>query len=237
MLARVLLGCAIAWLVAGAAQAGALRVSPVGLDLPDTQSAATLTLSNDDATEMNVQVRIYRWTQVNGEDILEPAQDVVASPPIASVAPKSERLVRIVRTGAPVPGEVSYRLIVDELPPPPGSGAREVRLLMRHSIPVFFTTGEAGEAKLAWRVSKDGTDQVLVAHNTGARRLRVSNMKLLAPHEKVLTARGGLLGYILPGSEVRWRLPVEPAVAALAPNRLTADTDTGSIDVSLTPGS
>lgn len=236
MLGRRLLIGLMAWFAAGAAHAGALRVSPVSLDLPDTQSAATLTLSNDDIQEMNVQVRVFRWTQIDGEDHLEPAEDVVASPPIASVKPGSERLVRIVRTGPPKPGEMSYRLIVDELPPPPGGGARAVQLLMRHSIPVFFTTGEAGDPKLAWAINSDATDYTLVGQNSGVRRLRLSNIKLKGSDGRVISERGGLLGYVLPGAQVSWRLPLNALKGQDLPARLVADTDVGSIDVALKPG-
>src|SRR5262245_6584853 len=82
------------------ALAGALRVSPVGLDLAAGRAAATLTLRNDDDTPMNVQLRVFRWRQGPDGDVLEPTDEVAISPPIAVMAPHSERVVRVVRTAS-----------------------------------------------------------------------------------------------------------------------------------------
>src|SRR5215216_2383723 len=116
-------------LAATSAGAGALRVSPVGLDLTEGRAASTLTLRNDEETPMSVQVRVFRWSQGPDGETLTPATDVVASPPIAPLAPHSERVVRVVRTGPAAPVEASYRVLVDELPPPPGTPSTAVRLL------------------------------------------------------------------------------------------------------------
>jgi fimbrial chaperone protein len=221
--------------VAGAAHAGALRVSPVGLDLADGRSAATLTLRNDDETPANIQIRVYRWSQTAGEDRLEPTDEVVASPPIATLNGHSERVVRVVRvTAAPPTSEQSYRLIVDELPPPPGDGGPRVRLLMRHSIPVFFNAGDAARPEVAWRGDISGDGLLLSGRNSGGRRLRVSNVRLLDAGRDQIVQHPGLLGYVLAGAEADWRFAL-PAPASARPARLVADTDGGPIDVALSP--
>lgn len=228
----LLIAAAMALGPVGPAGAGALRVSPVGLDLPAGRAAATLTLRNDDAAPMNVQVRLFRWTQGPDGERYEPATDVVVSPPIAPRAPHSERVVRVVRTGPDVAGrEDSYRVIVDELPPPPGTEGREVRLLMRHSIPVFFTPAGSHAPKVAWSAAVDGAAVKLTGVNRGGRRLRVSNLRLVAADGTVLVQRPGLVGYVLAGAEVAWTAPLD--VAGAAPARLLADTDAGPLDAPL----
>lgn len=216
----------------GGARAGSLRVTPVGLDLPAAQSATTLTLGDDADAAMTVQIRVYRWTQVEGQDRLEPTQDVVVSPPIGALAAHAERVVRVVRLGAPATGEASYRLVVDELPPPPGTGGRQVRLLMRHSIPLFFGSGALDPKALAWRVTAGADGLMLEGRNTGARRVRVNNLKVLDGAGRELSAHPGLLGYVLAGSTARWNLPGDVVGKAA---RLTADTEAGAIDVAIAP--
>lgn len=235
MTRRPLLAAALTALMAsawdlGPAVASTLRVSPVGLDLPVGQNAATLSLFNDDASPLNVQVRVFRWKQVDGKDVLEPATGVVASPPIAKVTPGAARTIRVVRLDAKLPDrQEAYRLIVDELPPPLSEGGRQVTLLMRHSIPLFFAASN-DKAKVEWRMGGPQDGQTLTATNSGGRHLRVSNLRVVDAAGDVLAERKGLVGYALPGSSMTW-----PAGAfAPAPGlRLIADTDAGPIDAPL----
>jgi fimbrial chaperone protein len=212
------------------AHASTLRVSPVGLDLPIGQNAATLSLFNDDQTPLNVQVRVFRWRQVDGKDVLEPATGVVASPPIAKVAPGMARTVRVVRLDPKLPDrQESYRLIVDELPPPLSDGGRQVTLLMRHSIPLFFAASD-GKAKPEWRLERPQDGPTITVANSGARHLRISNLRILDGAGDVLAERKGLVGYALPGSKMTWPTGAFAAAPGL---HLIADTDAGPIDAPL----
>jgi fimbrial chaperone protein len=214
----------------GLAQASTLRVSPVGLDLPVGQNATTLSLFNDDVSPLNVQIRVFRWKQVDGKDVLEPATDVVASPPIAKVAAGAQRTVRVVRLDAKLPDkQESYRLIVDELPPPLSDGGRQVTLLMRHSIPLFFAAS-TDKAKMTWTLTRSQDVQTLTASNAGGHHLRLSNVRIVDGAGAVLVERKGLIGYALPGATMSW------PTGAFAPSaglRLIADTDAGPIDAPL----
>ncbi len=232
LLARALAGLGVVAATTGAG-AGALRVSPVTLDLSPGQAATTLTLRNDDPAPMTIQVRVFRWTQVDGEDRLVAADDVAVSPPIGKLPPHSERLIRIVRLTAPAQSEESYRLIVDELPPPPSENGREVRMLMRQSIPLFFASAPPGAARVSWTAARTDSGEIEIrGRNDGGRRVRVSNLRLLDAHGSALIVRPGLVGYVLARSHTDWKLPAEgPA----APARLIADTDAGPADVTLAP--
>src|SRR5215831_17602613 len=80
-----------------AAGAASLQVAPVTLEIPAPGASATLKLRNEGSAALNAQIRVFRWTEVNGEEKLEPTDDVVASPPIARLAPKADYVVRLVR--------------------------------------------------------------------------------------------------------------------------------------------
>ncbi|MBO9707627.1 MAG: molecular chaperone [Caulobacter sp.] len=210
-----------------AAEASTLRVSPVSLDLPTGQNAAILTLFNDDAALLNVQVRVFRWRQVDGKDLLEPTTGVVASPPIAAIAAGAQRTVRVVRLDPKLPEkQEAYRLIVDELPPTVSQPGRQVTLLMRHSIPLFFAA-TPDKARVTWRLAPSGAVETLSVTNTGGRHLRVSNLRVISGSGQVLAERKGLVGYALPGSTMAWPLDAFPPSTGL---HLTADTDIGPLD-------
>lgn len=140
MRSTLIAAAAILFGLAGAeAEAGALRVSPIGLTLNAGASTSSIRVWNDEQRSLGVQVRVFRSKFVDGEEWLEPTRDVVASPPMTTLAPGSENLVRIVRVStSPVGADERYRLLVDELPDPKRVKAGTVNVLVRHSIPVRF---------------------------------------------------------------------------------------------------
>jgi fimbrial chaperone protein len=132
-------GLALGLGLSGAA-ASSLRVSPIGLDLAGGAAASTIRLWNNEKQPVNVQVRIFKWTKVDGKDRFEPTTDVVASPPISKLAGGSENLIRVVRVAKrPLAEKENYRLMVDELPSVAAAGTSRVNIVIRHSIPVRFT--------------------------------------------------------------------------------------------------
>jgi fimbrial chaperone protein len=119
--------------------AASLRVAPVRLDVAAGAATTTLRVWNDDDASVKIQVRVYRWTKENGTDVLRPTKDVVVSPPIGTLKPGGENLIRIVRVAkAPVSENEKYRVLVDQLPDPKGSKAGVVSVLVRHAIPLYF---------------------------------------------------------------------------------------------------
>src|SRR5919205_254856 len=147
-------------LLAAAAQnagAASLQVTPLLIEVAPPGSTSTLTLRNESPRPISAQVRVFRWTQANGQDVLEPTDAVVASPPLVSLAPRVNYAVRIVRTNRqPVAKEEAYRLIADELPDPSRQRSGTINIVLRHSVPVFFKPEDAGGPKLAWSVRNQG---------------------------------------------------------------------------------
>src|SRR5499427_7664467 len=150
--------------------AASLQVTPVMIEVAAPGAATTVKLRNEGTTPLNAQIRVFRWTQVNGEDKLEPTSDVVASPPLAKLAPKVDYTVRLVRVSkAPVSKEETYRLFVDELPDAANQRNQAVNLLLRYSIPVFFYPATGAPASLTWSVDHSGGRLSVVAKNSGDR--------------------------------------------------------------------
>ena len=137
----------------GGAQATSLQAMPVLIEMPTGTATSTVTVRNVGKASFDVQTRIYRWGQKNGEDVLEETDDVVTSPPITTLKPGSTYAVRIVRLdGKPVNNEQAYRVLVDQLPDEDKTRGGTVALVMRHSIPVFVTPDSVGAPRLHWTV-------------------------------------------------------------------------------------
>src|SRR4029453_5113035 len=86
--------------------AASLQVSPVLGEVAAPGAATTLKPRNEGTAPPHPEIRVFRWSQGNGEDKLEPTNDVVPSPPIAKLAPKVDYTVRLGRgKKTPVPQE------------------------------------------------------------------------------------------------------------------------------------
>lgn len=139
--ARSLLAVAAAFIGIGwgEVQAATLRVAPVMLELKNGATVSSVRVWNEDKTPLNVQARIFRWTVQNGQNVLEPTKNVVVSPPLTTLVPGTENIIRVVRVAKqPVSGMESYRLLIDQLPDKHSDKSKAVSILVRHAIPVYF---------------------------------------------------------------------------------------------------
>jgi fimbrial chaperone protein len=187
------------------ANAGALQVEPVLVDVTAPGAASTITLRNEGNTPIDAQVRVFRWSLVDGVEKLEPTDDVVASPPSVTLTPKGQYIARIVRVSKqPVVGEESYRLLIDQLPDLSQQKNGTVNLMVRYSIPVFFGAANKKIPTLAWSLAVKGDKVTLMARNTGDRRLRISALSLRDAGGKSISFGPGLAGYALGQSTKTW---------------------------------
>lgn len=215
-------------LFAGPVPAAALRVAPVIIELQAGEATSTINVWNAGAQPINVQVRVFRWRQVNGEEILEPTNDVVASPPMAQLAPQAENVIRVVRVAkTAITGEESYRLLVDELPDSRNLNDGTIDFVLRHSIPVFFTAPEAAAPAVSFGVTRVAGGYRVSAVNSGGRRLRVTNLVLGQPAQPIARA-DGLVGYVLPGATATWFV-ASPVAAPAGDIAVSADTEHGRL--------
>ena len=232
-------GLAIATITcaSSAPRAASLSVAPISVEVLAPGATSIFTLRNDSERPLEAQIRVFRWTQVDGEERLVPTTDVVASPPLVSIQPKADYTVRIVRvTKTPIVGEESYRLLVDELPNPARKQNVAVNIVLRYSIPIFFIAGESSEAKLSWTIQPKGGRTYLVATNSGDRRVRISRLQIRDARGKMVSFGDGLAGYALGRSAVRWLVPKSAGAFSLSGLvTVSAQGDRGPITASAAP--
>ena len=219
------------------AHAASLQVSPVILNFQPGQPALGLTLRNSGDASLTGQVRVFAWSQNGKDDVLEPVQALVASPPMVVIPQQGEQLVRVVRVNRqPADHELTYRLLIDELPPPPGAGtpgevSGGVNFRLRYSIPVFVPmAGAPGEPKLAWSLRQHDGAWYLAAANQGATHAQLSSVKLLGAGGESFEVSAGLLGYALAGSGREWHLSDKfPASLAASGLKVQATVNTAAL--------
>lgn len=198
---------------ATAAGASTVVIWPVDPTIAAKQQATALWLENKGTNTVTLQVRTLGWSQEKSTDALGAQEEVVASPPIAEVAPGQRQLVRLIRrVSADAAGERSYRLLIDELPQPPNAEAdvrasAQLAVQMRYSIPLFTYGVTAPSApRLAVRVESISGTRYLIISNAGDRHARLTDLRV-GTGARQIVLRGGLAGYVLAGATMRWALP------------------------------
>jgi len=216
--------------------AASLQVSPIILDVRAPGATATIRLRNDGTTPFHAQVRVYKWIQQNGEEKLEPTNEVVASPPVANLAPNTDYTVRLVRLSKePLTSGASYRLLVDELPDPARARSGTITMVLRYSIPVFFYPANYAAPKLTWSIIQRGGRTYIEATNEGDRHIRLASLKLQAANGAPISFGEGLVGYVLGHSSKTWPIAdSHKQIGAGTPVAITAQSDAGQISASAT---
>jgi len=214
--------------LAGSAGAGQLQLAPVLIDVAAPAATSSMTITNSGKERMTVQARLFGWKQKGNKDAYFKTRDVVVSPPILKLKPGQSGVVRIVRLSKkPDRGEESYRLIVDELPKSQKNQRSTVQMVIRHSVPVFFSAVKAA-ASTSWKAVQKKGKLVLQGRNSGSSRIKLSQMSVVDSRGRKVSFGAGLNGYILGGSS---RAFVANATTKLAGSnlKLVANSNLGKI--------
>lgn len=181
------------------ASAASLRLSPILIEMQPSQRATAVTVTNTDSQPVTLQIRLYRWSQRDGEDKLDPTSDMIVSPPVATIPAGASYTIRLARrVMTPFAGEVSYRLMLDEIPKvaDPNKPIQGVAMVLRTSLPVFVTD-PAAKAQIGWQFWQDAGGIHVEATNLGTRRARIAGLQVEMPTGRTITFGSGLNGYVL----------------------------------------
>lgn len=219
----------MALLTGPAVQAQTLTVLPVNVWLQPGQRATMLTVTNGGDHETAIQIRAYGWNQQDGDDQLTASDAVVVSPPIATIAPGASQVVRLILRQAPDGREASYRILVDQLPPPAEPGI--VHVVLRLSIPIFALPRARAIPHLQFHIESNAGSAYLVAINEGGRHEAIRNVALWTSDGRQLSTRSNASPYILAGATRRWPIVVEGAPPLPDETlRMTVHADAGVIE-------
>jgi fimbrial chaperone protein len=211
------------------AAAGNFSIAPVRIELQGAQRTAVLTVHNDDAAPLLIQVSALSWTQPGGEEDYGPTHELLATPPVFTLPPKADQIVRVALRREPDPArELAYRVLLAEVPSAPAKDFTGLQVALRLSLPVFVKAAMApATAALNWRAQwqPDGTLS-LTATNGGKAHLQVSDFNLQFAGSGA-SAHGSASRYVLPGSTVSWKLTPPAGVARDAAITVTGLSDQG----------
>jgi fimbrial chaperone protein len=204
-------------------------VLPVNIFLEPGQKATTLTVTNQGTNPTAIQIRAYAWSQKTGTDELTASDDVVVSPPIATIAGGATQVVRLILRQSPTGQEGTYRILVDQIPPPAEPGI--VHIVLRLSIPVFAQVSAKPVVHVQFHVERKDGKMFLVGVNDANSHDVIRDIVLTSTDGLKFKSQGDSPPYILPGTTRRW--PIElPANQPPPPGdtfQLTAHSNSGAI--------
>lgn len=212
--------------------AGSLSVTPIRIELSSAQRSVALTVRNDGNQPTVVQAQLVAWSQADDDDRLEPTTDILASPPIFTIAPGASQILRVALRRAPDPArEQSYRILVTEVPGKPQPEFTGAQFALKISLPIFVdASGAKTSPQLEWSGVRTATGELaLTAVNTGAKHIQVHAIEVTRAGSDP-DARFAGLWYILPGQ--RRTVTIKPGdgrTIAADRVRVKAETDAGPL--------
>jgi fimbrial chaperone protein len=212
-------------------------IDPVRIELSPDQQAAAITVKNDSDQATSIQIQAVAWAQVGGKDVFTPTRELIVSPPIVTIAAKSEQVIRVaLRRQADATNELAYRISLQELPPPAVAGFMGVQVALRVGLPVFVQP-QKGEAvpKLAWSVSRMPGNHLKVAvQNLGNAHAQISDFALYASGSDKPIGNESGSSYVLAGQTHEWLLETSATGKVTGGSlRLKAYTDATNVDTEL----
>ncbi len=133
-------------LLAAPARASQFTVNPTRVELSSRTASSVVSVRNDGKAPIRIQVKAHAWTQtLDGVVQLDPTDDVVVFPTLLTLEPGEERRLRVAVAAKPGDVERTYRIFLEELPPPKNEpdAVNGVQVLTRVGIPIFLAPVKA----------------------------------------------------------------------------------------------
>ncbi|MFZ3174145.1 MAG: fimbria/pilus periplasmic chaperone [Thiobacillus sp.] len=168
----------------GAAGASSLGISPTRVTLTEKTPTAAITVVNQGTDLKVIQTELLRWTQEGGKDVHAPTRDLLANPPVFTVAPGKTQVIRVgLNRASSDTQELAYRLFLQEVSPPPLPGFTGLQVALRIGVPVFVVPAKAPvSSMLRWKAVRmeAGTIQLTVS-NEGNVHAELAEVMLSQP--------------------------------------------------------
>ena len=193
--------------------AASLQVAPISVAFSPQEKAKEIWLTNTSERPIRAQTRVLIWSQVAGQDQVNPTRDLVASPSITEIKAGEQQLIRIIRIAPQNTAvEQTYRLLIDELPSSAQADAQTgLQLLLQYSIPVFIQPSDSIAMRngltLLNQVNFQYQNQQLIVKNNAKSHIRISELTYINPNGERIPLINGLVGYALAGQSMRWDIP------------------------------
>ncbi len=182
---KLLFGCLVVLILPHSASGGEWRVTPISLDLGKNAKSGVITVSNDAAEKLNVQMKAMEWTQdAEGKDVYNETADIIFFPKIMTLGKNEERIIRVgIKTPA-LTREKTYRLYVEEIPEPKKAQTTNVAIAIRFGVPIFVKPLKDEEKAEISSIAMSKGLLTAVVKNTGTSHFRITTLSIRGTNSK-----------------------------------------------------
>ena len=222
----------------GLSQAGSYGINPVKLTLSAQNSTQIMTVRNDGDQSAVMQVELAAWSQANGQDVYTPTRELLATPPIFTLPAGASQIIRVgLRRVPDGQRELTYRMFLQEVPPPAKPDAMGLQVALRISVPVFVIPPYPVKPVLHWQaVRLDGHTLKVGVTNTGNGHDHLSAYKIYRTGSAKPILAQQLFAYLLPGEPHYWSLTTDTMPNPGEHLRILATTEMGEVNADIVMG-
>lgn len=163
----------------GQAYSSEWRVAPIRLDFDKGTKSGVITVSNDSAEKVHLQIKAAEWIQdAEGKDKYSDTSDLIYFPKIMILDKNEEKVLRTGIKTSSVEKEKTYRLFIEEIPQPSKEEGASVAVAIRFGVPIFIkpekeqARGEVKKIEISKGVLK------AVVKNSGNVHLMISSINI-----------------------------------------------------------
>ena len=129
--------------------AGSFHITPTKGELSEDSKYIVFEVKNTSENISSIQVQAMSWEIQNGEDIVKPTKNIIATPVIVNIKPNTKQIIRVGLNRNPdKEEELFYKLIIKEIPRLKKSELNEAQITVEFSIPIILKANENTKTKL-----------------------------------------------------------------------------------------
>lgn len=166
--------------------AGSILLNKVAISLDARHMVDTIIVRNVGSTPADIQAQAMSWVQENGQDIYQPSQDLIVSPPIMRIAPGKQQIMRVGTKRPAANNELAYRVYLQDITPATTTpGLVQIRL--RLGVPVYVAPTVPVVYQAQWHLAQKDGNYRLEITNTGNVHIRLLRVRFINPETNQVT--------------------------------------------------
>ena len=216
-------------------QAGSYTVKPVRIELSARQLRTTMQIQNMADEPTTIQAHIVAWNANGAEEVLTDSDEIILNPPIFTIPVGHAQFVRLgLRHAPPDSREGTYRLILEEVPPPPKPGFNGINTLLKISVPIFVKP-RVSAPQLTWALQRTSDREIkLSVQNHGNAHVQIQKLAVTSGESSEPGFTQGTTTYVLQNARKEWVIH-NGQLAGAGKLLLRAQTDNGDLREDLVP--
>ncbi len=129
--------------------AGSFHITPTKGELAEEYKYIVFEVKNTSENISSIQVQTMSWEIHNGEDVVKPTKEIIATPVIVNIKPNTKQIIRVGLNRNPdKEEELFYKLLIKEIPRLKKTEINEAQITVEFSIPIILKANENTKTNL-----------------------------------------------------------------------------------------